>query len=225
MPIWQSSIERWRWRQPSRTQRTSGDGRQAVQSLFTRRPSLKVSELIDAELKSLFGAERHDIEVAGDGALLSFFHGADRHVVLRAKELRVQRPHGHLLRTGSLATPDETALTSTTWMNGVFHSMVTQGHVSINRFLSTTHSYLGLFRSHGQRVFVDIDGQWQLLDVPSAMEMAPDACRWIYKHAGGVIEVRSAALSDPHALSLDAIRARRAGGALSGHSSCGAQWR
>ena len=39
-------------------------------------------------------------------------------------------------------------------MNGVFHSMVTQGHVSINRFLSTTHTYLGLFRSHGQRVFV-----------------------------------------------------------------------
>ena len=43
-------------------------------------------------------------------------------------------------------------------MAGVFHSMVTQGHVSINRFLSTTHSYLGLFRAHGQRLFVELDG-------------------------------------------------------------------
>ncbi len=77
------------------------------------------------------------------------------HVVLKEKELRVLRPHGHLLRTGNALTPDETALTSTAWMSGVFHSMVTQGHVSINRFLSTTHSYLGLFRSHGLRLFVE----------------------------------------------------------------------
>ena len=77
------------------------------------------------------------------------------HVVLKAKELQVLRPHGHLLRSGGSLTPDESALTSTAWMTGVFHSMVTQGHVSINRFLSTCHTYLGLFRSHGQRVFVE----------------------------------------------------------------------
>ena len=59
-----------------------------------------------------------------------------------------------MLRTGRALSPDETALTSTVWMAGVFHSMVTQGHVGINRLLSTTRSYLGLFRSHGQRVFV-----------------------------------------------------------------------
>ena len=36
-------------------------------------------------------------------AVLSFFHGARSHVVLRAKELHVMRPHGHLLRTGAHA--------------------------------------------------------------------------------------------------------------------------
>jgi cellobiose phosphorylase len=87
-------------------------------------------------------------------------------------------------------------------MNGVFHSMVTQGHVSINRFLSTCHTYLGLFRSHGQRVFVEINGTWHLLDVPSAFEMAPDSCRWIYKHRDGVIEVVSSAPDDTHELRL-----------------------
>jgi hypothetical protein len=50
--------------------------------------------------------------------------------------------------------PDETALTSTVWMAGVFHSMVTQGHVSINRFLTTVRGMLGQFRAQGQRIFV-----------------------------------------------------------------------
>ena len=98
-------------------------------------------------------------------------------------------------------------------MAGVFHSMLTQGHVSINRFLSTMRSYLGLFRSHGLRVFVEIDGAWRLLDVPSAFEMGPDGCRWIYRHAGGRIEVRSEARSDPHELGSTSSR-RRAGAAL-----------
>ena len=80
------------------------------------------------------------------------------HVVLPAKERASLRPHGQILRTGDQLVPDEASLTTTVWMGGVFHSMVTQGHVSINRFLSTTHSYLGLFRSHGQRVFVERDG-------------------------------------------------------------------
>ena len=163
---------------------------------------MAAQDLSAAELRASFsGAWRHE-EFDAQGNLLSFFHGVDRHVVLREKELRVQRPHGHLLRTGRHATPDEAALTSTTWMAGVFHSMLTQGHVSFNRLLSTVHSYISLFRSHGQRVFVDFGGGWQLLDVPSAFEMTPTACRWIYRHAQGVIEVRSEARSDPDEMLL-----------------------
>jgi len=98
-------------------------------------------------------------------------------VVLPAKERASLRSHGQILRTGAELVPDEESLTSTVWMGGVFHSMVTQGHVSINRFLSTCHSYLGLFRSHGQRVFVEINGCWKLLAMPSAFEMSQDSCR------------------------------------------------
>jgi len=155
-------------------------------------PVLAAADLGKQEIDVLFGVERRHEEVDAQGRPLAFFCGANRHVVLRAKELSVQRPHGHLLRTGWHSTPDETALTSTTWMAGVFHSMLTQGHVSFNRLLSTVHSYIGLFRSHGQRVFAEIDGAWSLLDVPSAYEMAPDHCRWLYRHDRGLIEVRSA---------------------------------
>src|SRR5262249_20621937 len=85
---------------------------------------------------------------------------------------------------------------------GVFHAMVTQGHVSIGRFLSTTHSYLGLFRSHGQRLFVEVDGGWRLLGLPSAYAMTPSGARWLYAHAGGSIEVRAWAAVARHELWL-----------------------
>ena len=169
--------------------------------LFAAAELLETSDLDEAEIRAFFGVAQRHAEYE-DAQLGSFFTGRQSHVVLRRKELKVLRPHGHLLRTGGSLTPDEAALTSTAWMNGVFHSMVTQGHVSINRFLSTCHSYLGLFRSHGQRVFVEVGGAWVLLDVPSAFEMRPESCRWIYKHEGGVIEVVSAAPDDRHELRL-----------------------
>ena len=171
-------------------------------TLFSSAPLLEVLDLDEAALGSLFGSEWRHEERGERGERLSFFYGADNHVVLRAKELLVVRPHGHLLRTGRHTTPDETGLTSTVWMSGVFHSMITQGHVSINRFLSTVHSYLGLFRSHGLRVFVQLREGWQLLNVPSAFEMSPQRCRWFYRHAGGLIQVTSEARSDPHELLL-----------------------
>ncbi len=171
-------------------------------TLFSSAALINGFDLDDDELQALFGSQWRHEEFDPRGTRLSFFHGDERHVVLRAKELLVLRPHGHVLRTGRHMTPDETALTSTVWMSGVFHSMLTQGHVSINRFLSTTHSYLGLFRSHGQRIFVELAGEWRLLNVPSAFEMSPDTCRWIYRHRHGVIEVRAEARSDPHRLLL-----------------------
>ena len=177
------------------------DGRPVAASLFSTAPLLRSLDLTQAGIAALFGTRLREVE-REDGRPLSFFLGERSHVALKAKELEVLRPHGQILRTGGGLTPDEAALTSTCWMGGVFHSMVTQGHVSINRFLSTTHGYLGLFRSHGQRLFVEIDGGWQLLDVPSAFEMSPQGCRWYYRHAGGLIRVESLAPTDRHELLL-----------------------
>jgi cellobiose phosphorylase len=170
-------------------------------TLFTARPLLKSLDLADAEITDLFGRDVRHVE-REDGRTLSFFADGNRHVVLRAKELKVLRPHGHIIRSGDHLVPDEVSLTSTTWMAGVFHSLVTQGHVNINRFLSTTRSYLSLLRSGGQRVFVELADGWHLLDVPSAYEMTPNGCRWIYKHEGGMIEVRSWAPVDRHEVDL-----------------------
>jgi cellobiose phosphorylase len=170
-------------------------------SLFSSAPLLDALDLTETDIADLFGKDLRE-EERENGRLLSFFAGERGHVVLKAKELKVLRPHGYILRTGGGLIPDESALTSTVWMSGVFHSMVTQGHVSINRFLSTAHGYLGLFRSHGQRLFIETEDGWQLLDVPSAFEMTPEACRWFYKHGAGLIRVEGRALTSRHELEL-----------------------
>jgi cellobiose phosphorylase len=181
--------------------RKTSEGSRPAATLFSAAPLLEAQELTEAELADLYGQERRQEEKEG-GRTLSFFTGANRHVVLKAKELKTLRPHGQILRTGCGLIPDEAALTSTTWMGGVFNAMVTQGHVSINRFLSTTHSYLSLLRGNGQRLFAELEGGWHLLDVPSAFEMTPDTSRWVYKHRAGMFAVRSAAAVDGHELTL-----------------------
>jgi cellobiose phosphorylase len=180
----------------------AASGTRAAATLFSARPMLTSLDLSEAEIAALFGSDLRQVERADDGLLLSFFTGVHRHVVLRAKELRVLRPHGHIVRTGQRLTPEEASLTSTMWMAGVFNSLLTQGHVSINRFLSTARSYLSLLRAHGQRIFVELPDGYALLGVPSAYEMTPNGCRWIYKHVDGLIAVRSWASSLRHALYL-----------------------
>jgi hypothetical protein len=167
-----------------------GAGERPTATLFSVRPPLRTRDLDDGELARLFGGGWRHVERDG-GTTLSFFAGASRHVVTKAKELRVLRPHGSILRTGDGLAPDEASLTTTAWMAGVFHSMVTQGHVNINRFLSTTRSYLGLTCATGQRVFIETADGWARLDVPSAFEMTPGASLGL-RASGGVVEVRAA---------------------------------
>jgi cellobiose phosphorylase len=176
-------------------------GAPAAATLFSSRPVLRCRDLTDAEIVQLWGERLRHVE-REDDQVLSFFTGVDTHVALRAKELRALRPHGHILRTGAGLEPDEASLTTTVWMAGVFNALLTQGHVGMNRLLSTTRSYLGLQRAHGQRIFVELAGGYHLLDVPSAWEITPNACRWLYAHAGGLIEVRVSAATDRHAVDL-----------------------
>ena len=175
-----------------------GDADAAGPSLFASAPMFAAEALDAAALDARFGPERRHAELAEDGRLLSFFQGAERHVVLRDKELRATRPHGHLLRAGRHLTPDERALTSTCWMGGVFHSMLTQGHVKFGRMLATQRGYLGLARSQGLRAFVRRPGaDWMLLGLPSAFAIEPQRCRWVYADAHSRLEVVAAAGAAP----------------------------
>lgn len=173
----------------------SDGGTQPAATLFSTRPSIAGADL-DA-------ARSGDRLVERDGdTLLSFFTDAHRHVVLPAKERRCLRPHGHIMRTGDRLAPEEASLTSTAWMDGVFHSLITQGHVNINRVLSTVRSYLGLSCAGGLRIFVEREDGWHRLGLPSVFEMTPSSCRWTYALPDGVVRVESAAATTRHELTL-----------------------
>ena len=175
-------------------------------SLFTHAP------LFDAEASSLkdfaktLGAplleEKHGTETVAS------FHAGELHLVSQVKENQVQRAHAQILRSGAALVPDEGALTTTTWMGGIFNSMLTHGHVGINRLLSSGRGYLGLFRALGQRIFVEQADGWRLLDQPSAWAVTPHSCRWFYRNGEHQLEVLTRAGEQTHRIDLE-LRVQR----------------
>ncbi len=172
-------------------------------SAYDRGRELAVRDLTEDELAARWPAPWRLVERADDGAVLSFFAG-DEHVVTRAKELAVLRPHGTILRTGDRAAPDADALTVTAWMAGSPLSYLTRGHATHGRVLTTVRGYLGLHRAYGLRLFVEAGTGWRLLDVPSAFSMTLDGARWVYApDAGGdVVEVGLHVPAEEHCASL-----------------------
>jgi CRISPR-associated protein Csx3 len=135
------------------------------------------------------GPRRHE-EREADGAVLAFFHGDATHVVARAKEAAVQRPHGHILRTGEPRWIDGEHLGVTCYAAGIFAAQAYLGNPNLARLLSVVRDHLNVARASGQRVFVRERGEWRQLGVPSAFAMTPADARWIYRLDDGLVECR-----------------------------------
>ncbi|HEX3177649.1 MAG TPA: amylo-alpha-1,6-glucosidase [Methylomirabilota bacterium] len=176
-----------RWRAASPRTRESAGGSTSV---FTHARWLHGAAPTVAEWEAWFpGIRRHE-ERAGDGTLLAFFHGADTHVVARAKEAAVLRPHGHVLRSGEPRWVDAGHLGVTCYAAGIFAAQVYVGNPNLARLLSVVRNQLNVARASGMRVFVRERGEWRQLGVPSAFAMTPRDVRWIYRLDDGVVEAR-----------------------------------
>lgn len=123
--------------------------------------------------------------------LLSYFTSDHRHVVLRAKEIRADRPHAHIIQAKTGFAPDESIMSTTAYAFGVFNSHITQGNTNFNVLLSVCTSQFNQSPDSGQRIFVEIEGIRYLLGVPSAFEMGLNHCRWIYKYNDYIFQVRT----------------------------------
>jgi len=161
-----------------------------ARNLFSSSPLFPVDDLGDDELNRLFGKDKRHIEEE-NGRLLSFFSKQNNHVVLRAKEIVVDRPHGHIMQAKAWFAPDENIVSTTSFAFGVFNSHLSQGNTNFNILLSVCSSQFNLAMETGQRIFVEIDGLQYLLGVPSAFEIGLNHCRWIYKHGGHCFQVRT----------------------------------
>ncbi|HET8830692.1 MAG TPA: cellobiose phosphorylase, partial [Casimicrobiaceae bacterium] len=124
----------------------------------------------------------------------------NRHVVLHAKEHVVVRRHGAILRSGGSWLPDETTLSATCWMHGVFAAQLTIGNTSFHKLFSVSRDPYNITRASGLRVLAGTKGGWRSLTIPSAFEMGLSDCRWIYVLADRVISVRAIAAGDDPAM-------------------------
>ena len=158
--------------------------------IFKNPPFLLCDDLDDDELSIFFGKERGHLEKL-NGQILSFFSQENNHIVLKAKELLVDRPHGHIMQAKAGLVPDESIVSTNTFAYGVFNSHLTQGNTNFNIFLSVCSSQFNTSIETGQRIFVNIAGEWHLLGVPSAYEIGLNHSRWIYKHEKFIFQIRS----------------------------------
>lgn len=160
-------------------------------SLFVGAPWLHGGEPSAADWENWFPGKRRHEERGSGGEILSFFHGADTHVVSRAKEASIQRPHGHILKSGRFDWIDADQFGVTCYASGVFGSQAYLGNPNLGRLLSVARDPLNAMRAAGQRVFVrGRGGAWRQLGVPSAFAMQPDEVRWFYRLEAGSIEAR-----------------------------------
>lgn len=160
-----------------------------TQSVF-RNEVFQSHDLAIDELNNIFSAERRHTEFYQQEPI-SFFYGHNRHVVLRKKELLADRPHGHIMQARAGLKADESILSTTCYAFGVFNSHLTQANTNFNVLLSVCTSQFNQNPESGQRIFLEKDGRFIQLAVPSAFEMGLNHCRWIYKDSDYLIEVRT----------------------------------
>ena len=175
--------------------------------LFDAPVMFESQDLGRADLDRFFGPERRHLEER-DGEILSFFHGRQQHVVLKAKELLMERPTGHIMQSGRNLLPSDDVMSVTAWMYGVFASQVTIGNTSFNKLVGACRNPLNVLKASGQRIFVKTERGWELLGLPSAFEMGPTGARWIYQGSLVTVSIRVALSLDAPAcrLSIDVER-------------------
>ncbi|WP_163536077.1 amylo-alpha-1,6-glucosidase [Gracilibacillus sp. YIM 98692] len=140
---------------------------------------LKTTSMSAEEIEHYF-PNRHQEEKL-DGNMLSFFTDTHEHVVLKEKELLVERPHGHIIMSGNNHKLKEDTITSTSWMYGIFNAQVVVGNTNFNKLLTNARNALNIAKTSGQRIYVEVDGVFHLLTMPSMYEVGFNYARWYYK--------------------------------------------
>lgn len=134
---------------------------------------------------------RH-LEEINNHALYSFFTPSNGHVVLQAKELVSERPHGHILMTNFDMTKVPTGVVSSTnYMYGVFNCQFVVGNTTHNKLLSNHRGLLNVQKNSGQRIFVKIDNSYRQLTLPAAYEMEVSGSTWYYQIEDDILVVSS----------------------------------
>lgn len=145
--------------------------------------------LSQEEIARLYPYQTHVEKIAGE--IYSFFTDNYHHVVTQAKELNMERSHGHILLSGNDLTVDEPLLSTTVYMCGIFNSQIVLGNTNMNKLMSNSRNALNVLKKSGQRIYVMQENEWRLLTMPSLFEMGLNSACWYYKLADDIIRVRT----------------------------------
>lgn len=168
--------------------------------VFSGAGTFSSSALTSAELDSLYPQKVLE-EWDGD-SLLSFFTPTYEHVVLKEKELQLERSHGHILMSGENHQLGEPVITSTSYMPGVFNAQLVLGNTSMNKLLSNVRNPLNIMKTSGQRIYVKLEDRYQLLTMPAVYELGFNYARWIYKLADDELTITNFTVVDKKVVTL-----------------------
>ncbi|WP_404455437.1 GH36-type glycosyl hydrolase domain-containing protein [Oceanobacillus kapialis] len=162
---------------------------------------LAAVEMSEDEVAAYYPERR--LEEKTEGGLLSFFTPTHEHVVLAKKELMVERPHGHILMSGQNDVVKDTTITTNLYMYGLFNSQISIGNTNMNKMLSNARNPLNRMKTSGQRIYVEVDGQYRLLTMPSLFEIGFNYARWIYKLESDVLTITTFTMVDSANIQLE----------------------
>ncbi|MCA0986947.1 GH36-type glycosyl hydrolase domain-containing protein [Guptibacillus algicola] len=169
-------------------------------NLQTGRP-LQTISMTEGDVSELFPNRVQ--EEREDNQLLSFFTNTYEHVVLKEKELLVERPHGHILMSGENDRLNENVISTTSYMYGLFNSQLSLGNTSFHKMLSNARNPLNIMKTSGQRIYIELNGEFMLLSMPSMFEMGFNYARWYYKMEDDMLIVTNFTTVDSQQVQLD----------------------
>lgn len=157
---------------------------------------LETLELSEEEINVRFPQNARHQEERKDGSLLAFFTDTFEHIVMKHKEMLAERPHGHILLSGDNLKLGAKVMATTSFMYGIFNSHVVVGNTNMNKMMSNARSALNVPKTAGQRIYVEKDGTYRLLTMPSMFEMGFNYVRWYYKTEDDMLIITNYTLLD-----------------------------
>ncbi|WP_349515670.1 GH36-type glycosyl hydrolase domain-containing protein [Leuconostoc suionicum] len=134
--------------------------------------------------------------------ILSFFNSDGSHIVLPEKEKIQDRLSGNIVLSSLSRKPGEAVLASTQYITGIFESHNVYANSDLNILSTDTRDAFNIFKIGGTRIFIYINGEYQILGMPSLFVMHYNGADWYYKTNDDVIKISDDANSSNHQLSL-----------------------
>ena len=124
-----------------------------------------------------------------DQVFLSGFLDDGSHLINQQKELLVERPHGHILLSGDVLHASEDVFATTAYMCGVFGSHTVYGNTNFHKLTGDLRHPLNAHTISGTRIYLEQQGVYQLLGMPSYLVMGLDKLTWTYIFPQDIITI------------------------------------